>query len=85
MELDSKISGIQEIRKIPLCNKDAIFSRIRDANFSSVGPMLNQLAKGVHSSYEERHSAKSVNELKSFVNKLGSLQNQHKSLQLRMF
>lgn len=55
-----------------------------DANFSVVGPKLQGKAQEIESTYAERHNAKSVQEIKEFMNKLQGLQTAHQFLRIRM-
>lgn len=59
---------------------DHLFDTIRDANFSTVGHTLNKVARQLQSDYESRHEAKTVNQIKAFVGKLGGLQSLHQVL-----
>ncbi|CAO1626489.1 unnamed protein product [Sympodiomycopsis kandeliae] len=61
---------------------DALYEQIRDLNFSTVGSVLHGFAKKLSTSYEDRHSAKTVSEMRAFVGKLGGLQGEHTSLRL---
>lgn len=54
-----------------------------DSNFSVVGPKLQGKAQEIESTYAERHSAKSVQEIKEFMNKLQSIQAAHQFLRIR--
>jgi len=49
-----------------------------------VGPILNKSAKRINAEYEERHSAKTVTQIREFIGKLGSIQQEHQSLRIRM-
>lgn len=60
--------------------KRPAFNHIRDANFSTVGQTLNKVARQLQSDYEQRHEAKTVNQIKEFVGKLGGLQSLHQVL-----
>lgn len=68
--------------KYPLNNNDRLFSEIRDVNFSVIGPILNKKAQYVSASYEERHQAQTVTQLRDFMKKLGDLQAQHQALRV---
>lgn len=72
-------------KKVALNSKDGLYSQLRDLNFSRVGPLLNQTAKRLNSSYEERHQAKTVSAMKAFVSQLSSLQQEHQALGLCYF
>ncbi|ELR21297.1 vacuolar protein sorting 33 [Acanthamoeba castellanii str. Neff] len=68
--------------KIPLNSSDRLFAEIRDINFSALGPLLHTKAKAIDKNYSERDKAKSLQEIKKFVAKLGVLQQEHRSLQI---
>lgn len=59
--------------KTHLNSNDSIFAELRDSNFSVVGPKLQGKAQEIESTYAERHKAKSVQEIKEFMNKLQSI------------
>lgn len=67
-------------RKIQLDSSDPLFSQLRSANFATIGPILNKTARRLESEYEGRHSARGINELRDFVNKLPGYQQEHQSL-----
>ena len=53
---------------------------MRDKNFNAVGPTLSRKARAISSAFEERHGAKTVQEFKSFVDKLPQMQSLKQSL-----
>lgn len=61
---------------------DVLYANIRDLNFSVVGAVLHNFAKRLSSSYQDRHSAQTVSEMRAWVGKLGGLQNEHTALRL---
>lgn len=61
---------------------DAVYEQLCDLNFSTVGMALHNTARKLTTSYEGRHSAKTVPELRAFVGKLGGLQGEHAALRL---
>ncbi|PWN25926.1 Sec1-like protein [Jaminaea rosea] len=63
-------------------SNDPLYSHIRDLNFSIVGSRLHGYAVRLSTSYEDRHSAKTVSEMRAFVGRLGGLQSEHGSLRL---
>lgn len=69
-------------RKLQLDSSDKLYDQIRDANFATVGPILNKVARRLESDYESRHVAKSTAELREFVNKLPGYQAEQQSLKL---
>lgn len=69
-------------RKIQLDSSDKLFDQLRDANFTTVGPLLNKIARRLKSDYESRHATKTTAELKSFVQKLPGYQAEQASLKV---
>lgn len=61
---------------------DALFQAIQDDNFAIVGEKLHHVAKRISKGYEGRHNANTVEEIRSFVSRLGNLQSEHASLRL---
>ena len=73
----------QEIRrKIQLDSSDQLFDQIRNANFATVGGILNKVARRLESDFESRHVAKSTAELREFVSKLPGYQAEQQSLKI---
>ncbi|RMZ84513.1 hypothetical protein DV737_g1122, partial [Chaetothyriales sp. CBS 132003] len=66
-------------RRIKLDSSDPLYPRIRGANFATIGPALNKVARRLDADYEGRHS-RSIPELREFVNKLPAFQQEHQSL-----
>ncbi|KAJ3328092.1 hypothetical protein HDU93_001673 [Gonapodya sp. JEL0774] len=75
-------SGPPRRRKVPLSSSDPLHARLRDLNFAVVGGVLNEVARKVQTEYEERHAAKTVGEIRSFVGRLGGLREEHQSVAL---
>ncbi|XP_059089713.1 vacuolar protein sorting-associated protein 33A-like [Tigriopus californicus] len=71
-----------EMKTIPLHSGEDMFCELRDKNFNAVGPTLSKKAKYVSSQFEERHEAKTVQELKSFVDKLPQMKILKQSLSI---
>jgi hypothetical protein len=69
-------------RKIQLDSSDQLFSQLRDANFAIVGDILNRVARRLETDYEARHSAHTTAELREFVNRLPTYQQEHQSLKV---
>ncbi|CAG8463106.1 18575_t:CDS:10 [Acaulospora morrowiae] len=82
-------------KKIGLNSGDKLFARLRDMNFAVVGGVLSSVAKRINDDYEAhiisssglcerdwnvRHQAKTVAQIREFINKLGGLQSEHQSL-----
>lgn len=61
---------------------DNLFAEIRDQNFAVVGEMLHKVARRINEDYEGRHQAKTVQQIREFVGRLGGLQSEHQSLRL---
>lgn len=68
--------------KVLLNSGDKLFSDIRDKNFNSVGAYLSKQAKLLTLQTNERHGAKTVEDMKNFVMKLPHLQAVKSSLSL---
>lgn len=83
IQVDSSISGQKDLKKLLLHSSDLLYSEVRDKNFSNVGLTLNKIARKLNDDYEERHQAKTVLQIRQFIGKLGTLQSEHKSLQIR--
>lgn len=67
-------------RKIQLDSSDNLYNELRASNFALIGPTLNKIARRLESDYEGRHSARGINELREFVNRLPGYQQEHQSL-----
>ncbi|CAI2165487.1 1983_t:CDS:10 [Funneliformis geosporum] len=67
-------------KKIALNSTDKLFVQLRDMNFAVVGGVLNRVARRINEDYEGRHQAKTVAQIREFINKLGGLQSEHQSL-----
>ncbi|EPY53917.1 vacuolar sorting protein Vps33 [Schizosaccharomyces cryophilus OY26] len=55
---------------------------VKDVNFNCIGSYLGKIARKLSSDYEGRRQAKTVNQIRDFVSKLGSLQSEHTSLNI---
>ncbi|KAI9285019.1 Sec1-like protein [Umbelopsis sp. AD052] len=64
---------------------DKLFSQLCDLNFAVVGGLLNKIAKRINENYEERHQAKTMAQIRTFVGKLPDLQQEHQSLRTRKY
>ena len=78
-------SAFQEFKTVHLSTSEALFAEIRDCNFSAVGPRLSRHAKSVVAQYDERHAAKTVGELKQFVQKIPQMEAYKQSVALRKY
>ncbi|TKA48268.1 hypothetical protein B0A54_01761 [Friedmanniomyces endolithicus] len=68
-------------RKVQLDSSDKLYPEIRDANFATIGPLLNRTAKRLQSDQQNiRKTEQSLSDLKSFVSKLPSYQAESASL-----
>ncbi|XP_071512985.1 vacuolar protein sorting-associated protein 33A isoform X1 [Panulirus ornatus] len=67
-------SPFVETKTVQLSSSEVLYAEIRDCNFSAVGPRLSRHAKSVVAQYEERHAAKTVGELKQFVQKIPQME-----------
>ncbi|KAK5108848.1 hypothetical protein LTR62_007738 [Meristemomyces frigidus] len=55
-------------RKVQLDNTDRLFPTLRSANFATIGPLLNKIARRLQSDQQALHSTpQSVSDLKAFV------------------
>ncbi|XP_076028832.1 vacuolar protein sorting-associated protein 33A-like [Oratosquilla oratoria] len=77
---DDAASSYLGTKTVQLTGAELLYSEIRDCNFSAVGPRLSRQAKLVAAQYEERHKAKTVGEMKQFVQKLPQMQTAKQSL-----
>lgn len=77
------VGGHGAPRKVPVHGTDdALLEALRDDNFAVVGEKLHKIAQRLSHDYEGRHSANTVQQLRAFVSRLGSLQTEHASLRL---
>ncbi|KAG7172080.1 Vacuolar protein sorting-associated protein 33A-like 1 [Homarus americanus] len=67
-------SSFMDTKTVQLSSLEILYAEIRDCNFSAVGPRLSRHAKSVKAQYEERHAAKTVGELKQFVQKIPQME-----------
>jgi len=70
----SDSSETKSTKTIPLNSNDEIYADLRDKNFNAVGPTLSKKAKAVSAQFEERHGARTVRDLKLFVDKMPQMQ-----------
>ncbi|KAA0187593.1 Vacuolar protein sorting-associated protein 33A, partial [Hyalella azteca] len=70
------------LKPVLLSSSDPLYAGLRDANFSAIGPKLAAHAKQITKEFEERHLAKTVVEMKHFVQKLPRIQAAKQSLAL---
>eukprot|EP00117_Sycon_ciliatum_P010697 scpid60404/ scgid12493/ Vacuolar protein sorting-associated protein 33A len=80
-EEKNKASGVVPGPKVLVLNSgDEMFGELRDLNYQAVGPLLSRRAKRVTSQMDERHEAKTVRQLKQFVNRLPHLQSMRQAV-----
>lgn len=78
-------SVIKSTKSFVLNSSEEIFADLRDKNFNAVGPTLSKKAKAISAQFDERHGARTVRDLKLFVDKMPQMQAIHKSLQNQMY
>lgn len=61
-------------KKLLLNSVDSLFKETRDLNFRVLGPLLHKKAEYIKETYSERHSAQTVNEMHSFMQKFSQCQ-----------
>jgi len=66
--------------KVPLNGGDALYAEVRDVNFATLGPLLNQRAKRIDEYYKRRSNIEDLSALQEFMKGLGGYQAEHKSL-----
>ena len=69
-----------ELRQFTLNSSEELYVSLRDQNFNAVPIALKTTSKHLNEQFEERHKAKSITELKAFVDKIPFLQAKRKSL-----
>lgn len=70
-------------RKVQLDSTDKLFPSIRDANFATIGPLLNSTARRLQNDQQSIHKQdQSISDLKDFVHKLPSYQAEQASLKI---
>ncbi|XP_029193786.2 vacuolar protein sorting-associated protein 33A-like [Acropora millepora] len=67
-------------KKVVLNSSDELFDDLRDLNFSAVGIHLSRKAKQISAAFEEHKSAKTVGEVKQYVQKIPYMQRAKASL-----
>jgi len=67
-------------KKVVLNSSDELFDDIRDLNFSAVGIHLSRKAKQISAAFEEHKSAKTVGEMKQYVQRIPFMQRAKASL-----
>eukprot|EP01127_Copromyxa_protea_P020056 TRINITY_DN6628_c0_g1_i1.p1 TRINITY_DN6628_c0_g1~~TRINITY_DN6628_c0_g1_i1.p1 ORF type:complete len:442 (-),score=69.46 TRINITY_DN6628_c0_g1_i1:11-1336(-) len=72
--------GKKKLVRTPLSSNDALFKELRDANLSVVGPKLQKKAEFVTATYDRRHNAKTMKELKELMGCIQEVQILHHSV-----
>ena len=67
-------SGLKSTKTFVLNSDEEIFADLRDKNFNAVGPTLSKKAKAISAQFDERHGARTVRDLKIFVDKMPQMQ-----------
>jgi hypothetical protein len=70
--------------KVPLNSNDKLFHEVRNMNFSRIGPLLNRKAKEIDEYYRTRHGAQTVTQIRDFMRKLSTTQQEHNLLRIRI-
>lgn len=65
---------IKSTKSFVLNSSEEIFADLRDKNFNAVGPTLSKKAKAISAQFDERHGARTVRDLKLFVDKMPQMQ-----------
>jgi len=65
-------AGDQKV--VQLSSTELLYAEIRGLNFNAVGPTLSRKARNISAQFQERHDAKTVRQMKEFVEKLPSMQ-----------
>ncbi len=69
------------MKKFLLNSADSLFKETRDLNFRVLGPLLHRKAEYIKETYKERHTAQTVNEMHSFMQKFKTAHAEHTLLQ----
>ena len=71
---------LPEDKTVLLSSQEELYQELRGLNFNAVGPTLSRKAKNISAQFEERHEARTVREIKQFVDKLPGMQTAKLSL-----
>ena len=63
-----------EMKRFYLNSSEQLFAKLRDCHYLSVGPILRLSAQNLASQFDERKLAKTVREMRQFVDKMPYLQ-----------
>lgn len=78
-DVEKRLESSTGMKRFYLNSSEELFKKLRDAHYISVGSILNSTAKSLVAQYDERKHAKSVREMRQFVEKLPQLQKQRES------
>jgi hypothetical protein len=67
-------------QRLPLNSNDKLYAELRDANFATIGPLLNARAKRIEEYYHRRKKLDDLKQIKEFIRGLGGYQQEHQSL-----
>ncbi|CAG2167401.1 unnamed protein product [Oppiella nova] len=76
---DETVEAPTEAKQFHLNSSEELFVKLRDISYKSIGPTLRTSAKTLSQQFDERHTAKTVREIRQFVDKLPALQTARKS------
>uniref|UniRef100_T1J2P7 Vacuolar protein sorting-associated protein 33A n=1 Tax=Strigamia maritima TaxID=126957 RepID=T1J2P7_STRMM len=76
---------VSEPKKFTFNSGEKLYAEIRDCHINAVGPILSKKAKLITSQFEERHSMKTIGEMKLFVSKLPEMQSLKQSISNRKY
>ena len=65
---------LPEDKTVTLSSQEELYKELRGLNFNAVGPNLSRKAKNISAQFEERHEARTVREIKQFVDRLPGMQ-----------
>ena len=71
---------LPEDKTVTLSSQEELYQELRGLNFNAVGPTLSRKAKNISAQFEERHEARTVREIKQFVDRLPGMQTAKLSL-----
>lgn len=70
----SETDGQPKIKQLKLNSSDELFGKIRDKTFYEVGPIIKERCDYLSARYDERHQAKTITEIKQFVENLSIME-----------
>jgi hypothetical protein len=72
--IDCASVKLPDDKTVPLSSMEELYQELRGLNFNAVGPTLSRKAKNISAQFEERHEARTVREIKQFVDRLPGMQ-----------